>query len=158
MTDMVRHICTAGRSCVAGALAFMLCAGCTSVDGRWTADRRITATLYAQAEAWNAGDIDAFMEPYWQSPELTFSSGGRVTRGWEETLAGYRKRYPSREAMGHLTFSDLQITRISNDAALVLGRWRLDRAAPIGGAFSLVWRRDGDRWVIIHDHTSSETP
>jgi len=94
------------------------------------------------------------MDAYEHSPDLTFSSGGRVTRGWRPTLESYHKRYPTREAMGRLTFSDLEITELGPDAALVLGRWNLDRGVPVGGTFSLVLCRRNGQWVIIHDHTS----
>ena len=114
--------------------------------------------LEQQAQAWNAGDIDAFMAPYWHSPDLTFSSGGKVTRGWQATLDRYHQRYPTREAMGRLTFSDIEVTQPGPNVALVLGRWRLERAEPIGGGFSLVLRKDGGHWVIIHDHTSTDAP
>ena len=114
--------------------------------------------LEQQARAWNAGDIDAFMAPYWHSPDLTFSSGGKVTRGWQATLDRYHQRYPTREAMGHLTFSDIEVTQLGRDAALVLGRWRLQRAAPIGGGFTLVLRESAGKWVIVHDHTSIDAP
>jgi len=62
--------------------------------------------------------------------------------------------------MGHLVFSDLEITELGADAALVLGRWKLDRDDPVGGAFTLVMRKDEDtgRWTIIHDHTSRDAP
>ena len=120
------------------------------------ASREIASLLDRQAAAWNAGDIESFMRPYWQSPELTFSSGGAVTRGWGSTLANYRKRYPTREAMGTLAFSDLEFQSLGGDAMLVLGRWRLMRDDPIGGAFSLVWRRIDGSWVIVHDHTSRD--
>lgn len=118
----------------------------------------IRRMLNEQAEAWNMGDLDTFMNAYWRSAELTFSSGGNVTRGWTSTLDNYKRRYPSREAMGHLTFSNLEITPLGADAALVLGNWRLERAEPVGGVFSLVVRHAADRWVIIHDHTSRQAP
>jgi len=114
--------------------------------------------LEQQAQAWNAGDIDAFMVPYWRSPDLTFSSGGKVTRGWQATLDRYHQRYPTREAMGRLSFSDIEVTLPGPSVTLVLGRWRLERAEPIGGAFSLVLRKVDGRWVIIHDHTSTDAP
>ena len=120
--------------------------------------QQIIEILTSQDAAWNAGDIDAFMEPYWHSDDLTFSSGGKVTRGWQATLDGYRSRYPTREAMGRLSFTELEITSLSPDAALVLGRWRLERQNPLAGAFTLVMRRIGGRWVIVHDHTSKDAP
>ncbi len=136
----------------------LFCAGCLPTTDRWSINEEIVNALTNQAAAWNAGDIGAFMEPYWHSPELTFSSGGRVTRGWEATLANYRERYPTREAMGHLTFTDLEVTRLDDKAALVLGRWKLEREEPIGGTFTLVLRRDAGRWTIVHDHTSRDSP
>jgi len=115
----------------------------------------IKAVLAQQAGAWNRGEIDAFMEHYWKSDTLTFSSGGQTTRGWKSTKESYQRRYPTREKMGQLTFSDLEITPLGDSAALVLGRWRLAREeSPVGGNFSLVFRKIDGRWVIIHDHTS----
>jgi L-asparaginase / beta-aspartyl-peptidase len=121
------------------------------------ADERadIEAVLTRQAAAWNRGDIDEFMEHYWKSDELTFSSGGQITRGWTRTKENYQRRYPTREQMGQLKFTQLEITPLGQSAALVLGRWQLARdSSPVGGNFTLIFRRLGDRWVIVHDHTS----
>lgn len=116
---------------------------------------RITKILTTQAAAWNRGDIDAFMDSYWKSDRLTFSSGGKITRGWKTTKANYKRRYPTRDKMGRVTFAGLEVTRLGDSAALVLGRWRLQRKPdPIGGNFSLLFRRIGGRWLIVHDHTS----
>mgnify|MGYP002622532027 CR=1 FL=1 len=114
----------------------------------------IKAVITTQQDAWNAGDIDGFMQGYWKSEELTFSSGGQVTRGWQATIDRYKSRYTSRELMGTLTFSELEVTMLGEEAALVLGRWALERDAPVEGNFSLVFRKLDDAWVIIHDHTS----
>ena len=100
-------------------------------------------------------DLDAFMEHYWKSDELTFSSGGKTARGWQTTKENYQKRYPTRERMGQLSFDAIEVTSLGETAALVLGRWNLQRdPAPVGGNFSLVFRRVDGNWVIIHDHTS----
>jgi len=113
--------------------------------------------LAQQVKAWNDGDIDTFMEYYWKSDHLTFSSGGRITRGWTKTKQGYQKRYPTREKMGQLSFGALEVQRLGDHAALVLGRWDLQReSAPIGGNFTLVFQAIGGAWVIVHDHTSLE--
>ena len=115
----------------------------------------VEAVLRAQEEAWNRGDIDAFVEHYWRSDDVTFSSGGKTTRGWTETLNGYRERYPTAEAMGHVAFGNLEITPLGDAAALVLGEWKLEREDdPLGGNFTLVFRKLDGRWVIVHDHTS----
>lgn len=115
----------------------------------------IKTVLERQIGCWNAGDLDGFMEDYWESPELTFSSGGMVRRGIEATRDRYKKSYPDRKTMGRTTFSDLEVTPLGDEAAMVLGKWRLDRdEEPIGGVFTLVFRKIDGRWVIIHDHTS----
>ncbi len=133
-------------------------AGCAASRTHAPAREVIPRILGRQAAAWNTGDIEAFMEPYRRSPDLTFSASGRVTRGWQPVLENYQTRYPDREAMGHLTFSDLEITELADEAALVLGRWKLERTEPVGGAFTLVWRRIRGRWLIVHDHTSRDAP
>ena len=128
--------------------------GCATPNAPET---RIRTLLDQQARDWNDGDIDAFMQAYWNSDDLTFSAGGRTTRGWDATRERYQLRYPDRAAMGTLTFSDLQVTPLNPDAALVLGRWHLARQDDtLGGNFSLVFRRIEGRWRIIHDHTSSD--
>ena len=118
------------------------------------AQTAIRKVMEDQAAAWNRGDIEGFMQGYWKSEKLTFVSS-RVTRGWQQTLDNYKRSYDTREKMGTLTFSDLEITVLSKDAALVLGSWSLKRAndAP-GGKFTLIFRRFKEGWRVVHDHTS----
>ncbi|MFI5059156.1 MAG: YybH family protein [Candidatus Acidiferrales bacterium] len=115
----------------------------------------IVGVLSAQQSAWNRGDVDAFLQGYWRSPELTFSGTGGIARGWDGVLARYKEHYPDRSAMGKLKFSGLEFRFLSADAALVLGYWHLERQkGDIGGVFSLVFERFPEGWRIIHDHTS----
>ena len=114
----------------------------------------LESILSQQAAAWNRGDINGFMEHYWKSEDLTFSSGGKTTRGWQTTKDNYKLRYPTRERMGLLTFDGLEVFPLGDAAALMLGRWHLDRTGPVGGNFSLVFRKIDGAWVIVHDHTS----
>ena len=118
------------------------------------AQTAIRKVMEDQTAAWNRGDIEGFMEGYWKSEKLTFVSS-RVTRGWQQTLDNYKRSYDTREKMGTLTFSDLEITLLSKDAALVLGSWSLKRAndAP-GGKFTLIFRKFKEGWRVVHDHTS----
>lgn len=108
-----------------------------------------------QAAAWNRGDLEAFMYGYWKSDKLAFVSGDSVTRGWQQTLDNYKKNYATREKMGKLTFSDLEITVISKDSAFVLGSWSLARVNDNPkGKFTLLWRKFRDGWRIVNDHSS----
>jgi uncharacterized protein (TIGR02246 family) len=116
----------------------------------------IRAVLDAQRDAWNRGDIEGYMDGYARSEATVFVSGDNVTRGWKTVLDRYKKNYNTREKMGTLTFSDLDITLVGNDAAIVLGRWHLKRAGDEPhGRFTLVFRKTKQGWRIVHDHTSS---
>jgi ketosteroid isomerase-like protein len=116
----------------------------------------IRAVLDAQAAAWNRGDIDGYMNGYDRSPNTEFVGADSITRGWQDVFDRYKKRYDTREKMGTLTFSDLEITVLSKDAALVLGRWHLKRASDEPhGTFTLLFRKTKAGWRIVHDHTSS---
>lgn len=120
-------------------------------------EARIAKLLQTQVDCWNDGDIDGFMETYWNSEELTFSSGGQTTRGWQATIDRYKLRYSTRALMGRLTFSELEVNMIGADAAFVLGRWALERESDNPkGNFSLVLKRIDGAWKIVHDHSSSE--
>jgi len=115
----------------------------------------ITSVLTAQQSAWNRGDVVAFLQGYWRSPELTFSGAGGIARGWDGVLARYKEHYPDRSAMGKLDFSGLEFRFLGPDAALILGHWHLKREkGNVGGVFSLVFERFPEGWRIIHDHTS----
>jgi ketosteroid isomerase-like protein len=126
------------------------------VKRRVTAAAAIRAVIEAQRDAWNRGDIEGYMDGYERSPATVFISGDNLTRGWQTVLDRYKKGYDSREKMGTLTFSDLEITPLSKDAAVVLGRWHLQRAGDEPhGRFTLIFRRTKAAWRIVHDHTSS---
>ena len=119
----------------------------------------IEALLALQSQAWNAGDIEAFMEGYWKSEDLRFASGGEVETGWEATLARYRRAYPDRAAMGRLSFDLYEIDVITDADALVFGRFTLVRHSDRPtGLFTLRLRKFDDHWRIVSDHTSSAAP
>jgi ketosteroid isomerase-like protein len=115
----------------------------------------IRSVMNEQTAAWNRGDIPGFMRGYWNSDKLVFVGSSGVTRGWQPTLDRYKKSYETREKMGTLAFSDLEIEVLSKDAAVVLGSWSLARATDNpNGKFTLIFRKFKDGWRIIHDHTS----
>jgi ketosteroid isomerase-like protein len=118
--------------------------------------KAIRAVLDAQVAAWNRGDIEAFMDGYERSEKTVFVGGDNVTRGWQTVLDRYKRNYDTREKMGTLSFSDMEITPVGNDGALVLMRWHLQRAKDEPhGRSTLIMRRTKQGWKIVHDHSSS---
>ena len=145
------------------AISLMLLVAFTAPPGSFaqskpkaSSEMAIRAVLDAQVAAWNRGDIENYMNGYDRSPNTEFVGADSITRGWQDVLDRYKKRYDTREKMGTLAFSDLEITLLSNDAALVLGRWRLKRANDEPhGTFTLLFRKRKAGWRIVHDHSSS---
>lgn len=146
------------------ALCFLLAVACADpapsqgVRALSLADRTaITTLLNEQREAWNRGDLDGFMAGYERSEDLLFASGGKVQRGWQRTLDRYRTRYGSQPGdMGTLAFTEIEVTDLGANAALVVGRYTLTDTPKAGtGIFTLVFSRTPAGWRIIADHTSA---
>ena len=123
----------------------------------------ILAAIRAQADAWNRADIPAFMQAYEDSPDTTFI-GLTLRKGFQPIKQRYLQNYTTREEMGTLTFSDLDVRLLpsgcgKSEIALVTGKFHLERSAhgdakKDDGIFSLVWRKGPAGWKIILDHTS----
>ena len=129
---------------------------CAAPEQASSSVAEIQSVLTAQQDAWNRGEIDAFMTAYAQSASTVFVSEDEVTRGWETVRDRYRVKYSDRAKMGTLSFSDVEVTMLSPDAAVVLGRWRLKRANDQPhGRFTLIFKRLPEGWRIVHDHTSA---
>jgi len=113
--------------------------------------------VLADSEAgWNSGDIEKYMECYRKSEKMRFAGNGTFQYGWENTKTRYQKSYPDKAAMGTLTFSDVDITILSDDAACIFGRWTLhypDKKR--SGLYTLIMRKFEEGWRIVHDHSSS---
>ena len=118
----------------------------------------VKSILNRQQSDWNKGDIDAFMNGYWESDNLKFVGATGITYGYEATLKNYHKRYPDRAAMGQLTFGIKSVEKLSRKVIMLVGTWDLNRTSgPIGGYFTLMWKKIKGKWVIISDHTSARS-
>jgi uncharacterized protein (TIGR02246 family) len=115
----------------------------------------IRKVMAAQQEMWNKGDTKGFTSFYTEDTKFVST---QVQRGRQQVEERYQRRYPSREAMGRLSFDELEITRLGKDYASVIGRWKLDRTEQaggnVGGYFTLLFKRTKQGWKIILDHTS----
>lgn len=129
-------------------------------EGQANVASDIAAVLKTQVDAWNRGDLEGFMSAYLPSPEMTFTSGGTLTKGYDALRAKYAKSYGTdTRSMGQLRFDDVQVTSLGREGALSVGRFTLQAQgqAASTGIFSLVWVRTKAGWRIIHDHSSAQT-
>jgi hypothetical protein len=95
-----------------GLIATSAIFGMAQVASPGTDDARpaIRKVIDDQQAAWNRKDLEGFMSGYWNSPELTFFSGARESKGWQAALDRYKKNYQSAgHEMGRLEFANLRI-------------------------------------------------
>jgi ketosteroid isomerase-like protein len=115
----------------------------------------IRTILEQQTEEWNKGNLEAFMSGYWQNDSLMFIGNNGISYGWQKALDNYKKGYPDTAAMGKLNFNLLLVKHLSEDYFFVIGKWHLTRTiGDVGGAFTLIFRKIKDRWLIVADHSS----
>ena len=115
----------------------------------------IRNSMSEQLAAWNNGNLERFMQTYWQSDSLMFIGKSGITYGWQKTLDNYKKGYPDTAAMGKLDFNILEVKRLSVMYFFVVGKWHLTRSiGDAGGHFTLLFKKVKNKWVIIADHSS----
>lgn len=119
-------------------------------------DAAIRASFAKQAADWNRGDLDTFATAYKNSPDILFI-GSKVSRGYAQMLERYRTVYSTREKMGILTFSDIEVQPLDAHFATATGRFHLERTADGGGnadgSYMLVFERTPQGWKIVRDVT-----
>lgn len=125
----------------------------SSVDSSFDNDKtEILNVLDQQKEAWNAFDLEGFMQGYWKSDELKFYGSNGVSHGWEHTLSNYKKRYPSKDAMGELNFTIDAVSKIEKDSYYVMGQYYLKRTiGDAHGTFMVIFKKINGMWKIIAD-------
>jgi len=117
--------------------------------------KEITNMMLQQAKDWSNGDIEGFMEGYIKSDDLKFVGSKGITYGWKQTLENYKKKYPSKEHMGILTFKLLEFDQLAKDVFLVIGEYHLKRTVgDANGMFSIILKNIDGKWEIIADHSS----
>lgn len=117
----------------------------------------IKNTLTTQEKYWNEGNIEGFMQGYWNSEELIFTSAGhKLSYGWKNTFNRYKESYPTKESMGILRFKILNLKLNTKNTATLKGKWELIREKDHpSGVFWLDLKKFENDWLIIKDSTIS---
>lgn len=120
------------------------------------AEKAFSEIMKAQEFYWNKGDIERFMEGYWNNTELVFVGKSGPTYGYQNTLENYKKGYPNKDSMGQLHFDILHTQQWDENTIQLIGKFTLTRKndQPTG-FFTLLFRKINDTWKIVSDHSSS---
>jgi len=113
--------------------------------------------------AFNAGDVDALMATYWNSPELiNIGLDGMGGLGWDDAKAGWAMTFAALPG-AQLAFDDPRNIPMG-EVVLGWGRWTMTVPTGDGTAMVLQGRysdvkamRDG-KWVYVLDHASVPMP
>lgn len=136
-------------------LIAFICLNSITIEAQNKDTDEIKNLLETQRQAWNNNDIELFMEGYWKSEDLKFYGKGGVVYGWDNTLARYKKAYPTKEHFGTLEFVLNDISMINKGAYYVLGEFHLKRSmGNADGIFMLVLKKIKGEWKIIADTSS----
>jgi len=138
------------------ALAPLICMA-SPVAADPAQDRAAILAVVAQMEqAWNRGDFRGYMAGF-SNPDVVFVSGGRFQDGWQGTLDHYVRDYgASPRTRGTLHFYDMKIDLLADDAAMLVGRYHLERPEHAAeGVNTRLFRKVSGRWVITLNHVSA---
>jgi len=135
-------------------LFFGTCIPATASGGK-KAKQQILQILQQQEQAWNNGNLDAFMIGYWNNDSLLFIGKNGPKYGYANTLANYKKSYPDTSYMGRFTSTVLSIQKLSAKHYFVVGKWYLKRSVgDVSGHYTLLFKKIKGNWVIVADHSS----
>ena len=138
------------------AIALTLFLTCAMGVFAQTPEAEIRASFDKQAADWNRGDLNAFATAYKNSPDILFI-GSKISRGYAGMLERYRSAFPTREAMGTLTFSEIEVQRLDDRFETATGKFHLARTAAGGGdasgTYMLVFEKTPQGWKIVRDVT-----
>ncbi|MGI8493726.1 MAG: YybH family protein [Pyrinomonadaceae bacterium] len=108
-------------------------------------------------------NVDAVTNVYWNSPQmLYFNSNGSITLGWDQDRKNRESRYPKTSNV-KLDVSQVRVTMLGSEGALITCLWKQTQdyeAVPesAAGRMTLVFKKFGKDWKVIHLHTSPTTP
>ena len=116
----------------------------------------ILAVIARMEQAWNRGDFRGYMAGF-SNPDVVFVSGGKFQDGWQGTLDHYVRDYGASPATrGTLHFYAMKVDLLADDAAMLVGRYHLERPERAAeGVNTRLFRKIAGRWVITLNHVSA---
>lgn len=152
---------------LAGLLALVACSG-SELSPSDTAEIRaeVEAVLRDAYDLSKPEPLPRMLALYPAAGRVVSANTGRVTTSSDSVANGIREfwyyvgvnmRNPKWE------WTNVYVDVLSRDAAVVTGTYRIPHLNPrnlpheLGGAMTMVFRRQGGRWVVIQEHLS-DTP
>jgi ketosteroid isomerase-like protein len=111
--------------------------------------------------AWQVGDVEALHKYYADNATWVAGTDAPPVKGWQNYVAGYEKQR-SQIMTGQLIRKNTNIFHYG-DVAWACYQWQFDyivdgKSAFARGQTTLVLVKTGERWLIVHNHTSEICP
>lgn len=125
-----------------------------------TARTTIQDMVRAYVKAHNDADATAMMDAMSRDAAVSSIADGQITRGWEairqgaDEVTGNAGRFQFAVGTMDVTFLGADHAMVVAPATLTIGTDQGD--VQVKGAFSLILRKTGSRWLVLHEHFSTQ--
>jgi ketosteroid isomerase-like protein len=156
---------------VVGLLVVGLLVGCRSQAPSAEERAAIAAEIERQVKGAydlkNPDRVKSFLTLYSDTGRVLSSSGGRVITSRDTIAQGIRDfwQYVGSNMKNPTWMWDRFVVDVlSHDAAVMTATYHVPHTTPqgrphiIGGAWTAVFRKEGERWVIVQEHLSDIPP
>lgn len=143
-------------SALIGLLCLYTSLGSAQTHGQlYTASREqldVTKVVLAEEHTWNSGDLDGYLALYKDAEDTEAILNGPV-HGLANIRSAYHAAFPSKDAMGTLEQSSVEVRELGPNFALALGHYRLSRSRKNGGeadgVFTEIFEKTEQGWKMI---------
>ena len=118
----------------------------------------IQDAVRAYVKAHNDADATAMMEAMSRDASVSSIADGQITRGWEAIRQG-ADEITGNQGQFQFAIGTMDVTLLGTEHALVIAPVTLTIATAQGpvqvkAATSLILRKTGPRWLVLHEHFS----
>jgi uncharacterized protein (TIGR02246 family) len=144
------------------ALAVCAAAAATAqnTDPLFTATREqldVAKVVLEQQDAWNKGDLDAYLSHYKDAPD-TQAVLATLVRGIDNIRSAFKANFPNKDSMGTIEDSEVEVRAMGDNFALATGKYHLTRSRKAGGeisgTFTELFEKTPAGWKIIFSEST----
>lgn len=135
-----------------------------TATGAQTADSKaVRAAFDKLIEGIRSADVEMVTGVYQNSPgTLYYNNNGSITKGWEQDRQNREARYPNISNV-KLDVRDVKVEMLGAGGAVVTCLWSQTndyngKPESAAGRMTLVFKKIGKDWKVVHLHTSPGTP
>jgi len=117
----------------------------------------VVKIILQQQNAWNKGDLDAYLSHYKDAPD-TQAVLANLVRGVDSIRSAYKQNFPNKDSMGTIEDTDIEVKPLGDNYALATGKYHLNRSKKSGGAvegtFMELFEKTQAGWQIIFSQST----